>query len=156
MGRNQGQQHGENRANNWFKRKADQYQTEVEEAATQLGKLQELDLEAYISELMQRSDTVKFASHILEHLHHYIKTNDKLSDRAKEIHTSTITHLLKRLQKKNKLLPMEVRSIYIEIAELRRNTDSRFRFWLLQLKNKLVPQKSTLNVSESGYHRKKK
>ncbi|WP_047982613.1 hypothetical protein [Ornithinibacillus contaminans] len=156
MGRNQGQKHGKYRPNNWFKGNADHYRAEVIETAKQLGKLQDLERESYISELMQRSDTIKFATQILDHLSQYINTNEKLSDKAKELHTDTIEHLMKRLQKKNKLSPMEIRSIYIEIAELRRNIDSRFRFWLLQLKNKLTPPKSTLKVSESGYSRKKK
>ncbi len=102
---------------------------EMIEVIHQLGELRDLALENYISELIKRSDSVKFATRILHYLDMINEQSTRLSDKSKKANAEMIAELLENLQKKY-LSPMERRFIYAEISDITRSMDSLRQLWL--------------------------
>lgn len=103
---------------------------EIESIVEQLGKLREIQREAYISKLIERSDRQKLASSSLTYLHKLVVHNSKYDDKTKNYYLNVIEQLT--IQLHHTLSPMEVRFIFTEIADLRNKLKSRSRYFILR------------------------
>lgn len=105
---------------------------EIETIVEQLGKLREIERDAYISKLIERSDRQKLAYSSLTYLRKLIVHNSKFDDKTKNYYLNIMEQL--SLQLHHTLSPMEVRFIFTEIADLKNRLTSRscyfvLRFW---------------------------
>lgn len=105
------------------------YSDEIVEVVHQLGELRDLELENYISLLIKRSDSIRFAGQILSYLNMINELSTKISEKGKKSNCDKISQLKENLKQKN-LSPMERRFIYEEIAELIQDMESFSQYWL--------------------------
>lgn len=101
---------------------------EIETIVEQLGKLREIQRDAYISKLIERSDRQKLAFSSLTYLRKLIVHNSKFDDKTKNYYLNIIEQLTHQLQ--HTLSPMEVRFIFTEIADLKNRLTSRSRYFI--------------------------
>lgn len=104
------------------------FNDEIFEVVHQLGELRDLELENYISDLIRRSDAVRFAREILRYLEMINEISTKLSDKDKVRNCTSIKSLSEGLKSRN-LTPMERRYIYEEISDLIRDMESIRSYW---------------------------
>jgi flagellin-specific chaperone FliS len=109
----------------------DGFSDEIFEVVHQLGELRDLELEHYISDLIRRSDAVKFAKEILRYLEMINEVSTKLSEKDKTRNDATIKSLYESLHSRS-LTPMERRFVYEEIADLIRDMESIRSYWKLK------------------------
>lgn len=102
---------------------------ELHKVIQQLGDLRDLQLEKYISEVINRPNAILLANQILEYLADMNEENSRISERMEEKNAQKIMQLTNELIKSN-LSPMEKRFIFIEIAHLIRDMKSLSRYWL--------------------------
>lgn len=104
---------------------------ELTQALNKIGKLKGEKKEEYVTELVNRPDSIAFATDMLNILDSIISLNHRLDEQIVLSHQSTIERLLDRLDKlSGEKDEFEIKMIYNQIADLTKKIQQIHKDWM--------------------------
>ncbi|AUD13080.1 MULTISPECIES: hypothetical protein [unclassified Planococcus (in: firmicutes)] len=104
---------------------------ELTQALNKIGKLKGEKKEEYVTELVNRTDSIAFATDMLNILDSIITLNHRLDEQIVLSHQSTIERLLDRLDKlSGEKDEFEIKMIYNQIADLTKKIQQIHKDWM--------------------------